>query len=307
MTAILWIELLLELGVTSFVAWLLVSQVGMAMMLLWCLPLGALFALRIGFVLVPAVLSMQSQQQPSLAAAVRVSWLWHEFLALLRFNWLMLTEWPGVARSAATDQAGPQQPLVVLLHGVYCNRAIWRPVLRYLRARSQCEFVAPNLTPVWASLDVQAQRFAHWLNHMVRQRPHAPVILVGYSMGGLIARICIAQKLIHVPIQRLVCIATPHAGSRLANFLPGAVAADLRIGSVILTKLNRIKADPMPAIVNLYSRHDTMIVPYQSAHLLNARNEAVEAIGHTSLVYSPQVRSAILRELASAQPAQATS
>lgn len=306
MTAILWVELLIELGIGSCLAWWLVSQAGMTMILLWCLPLFLLFAVRIGLVLISAMLSMQWQHQPSLSAAVRVQWLWHETLALLRFCWLMLSELP----ATPLRSLNPAQPLVVLLHGVYCNRGIWRPVLRHLRAHSQCVFLAPNLVPVSASLEIQARGFACWLHTTLGERPNQPaqpLILVGYSMGGLIARICVEQQLIHIPIHKLICIATPHAGSRFANYIPGAVAQDLRIGSATLTRLSRIEAGTTPAIVNLYSKHDTLVVPSRSAHLLNARNETVEAIGHMSLLYSPQVQAMILRELASAQPTRATS
>lgn len=304
MTAILWVELLIELGIGGFLAWRLAQETSVALLFVWCLPVILFFVVRIGLVSISVVLSMRWQEQPPLSARVRMRWWWHESLALLRFNWLMLSE---LLPANAPRSLNTVQPLVVLLHGVYCNRGVWRPVLRQLRAHSQCVFVAPSLRPVSASFDVQAQGFARWLNAMVSEQPTAPVILIGHSMGGLIARICIARGLLNAPIQKLICIGSPHAGSRFANYLPGDVAADLRIGSVALTQLNRIKARQMPAIVNLYSRHDTLVVPYQSAHLLSARNETVEAIGHMSLLYAAQVRAMILRELASIQPGRATS
>jgi pimeloyl-ACP methyl ester carboxylesterase len=317
MTAILWMELLLEVGISGLIAWMLALHANLPVLVAWCLPLCVVLVVRVGLVLISATLSMYWQTQPALSLWQRMQWLARESLALLRFCWLILSERSPPAMPPL--QAG--QPLVVLLHGVYCNRGIWRPVLRHLKkARSQCAFLAPNLDPVSASLDVQARHFAHWLNAELEQQPQVPVILVGYSMGGLIARLCVEQQLLHASVKKLICIGTPHAGSRFADYLPGTIAQDLRIGSVALTKLNRPNLNrrnanrpgnaAMPVIINLYSQHDSLVVPFHSAHLPVIQNEVtddetngdeaggneiVDALGHMSMLYAPQVQSLIVR------------
>jgi pimeloyl-ACP methyl ester carboxylesterase len=68
------------------------------------------------------------------------------------------------------------------------------------------------------SLDEIGDRLAH---HVREQHPHAPVDLVGHSMGGLVIQAAL-QQLPAEAVRRVVTLGTPFAG------LPSAVGCDVR-------------------------------------------------------------------------------
>lgn len=294
-TRFLWGELVIETVASIFVTTLLMRHTGHLMFV--CLPFVAFVVLRVLAVLVITVVlwCLRDRSAPSLSVTSRVMLIWHEALALIRIYFLMLGEF----RIASVQQPLSDKTsfIVVLLHGVYCNRGIWRPWLQRFAARTGCVLLAPNLEPVMGGLEVQARHFARWLNDVIDARSHPRLIMVGFSMGGLIARTCIEGKLLTMPVGKLICIGTPHDGSRVASYAPGEAGRDLRVNSIALSKLKHVNSDESVKTVNLYSRHDTFVVPCQNAYLPVARNESIDGIGHLGLLYSPDVQERVLHEL----------
>lgn len=80
---------------------------------------------------------------------------------------------------------------VVLIHGLASSHAIWKPLVALLR--STWHITAPDLlgfgnspTPTWAQYDV-AQHARHVIAGITTKKVRTPVVLVGHSMGCLIA------------------------------------------------------------------------------------------------------------------------
>jgi triacylglycerol lipase len=295
MTVILWVELLIELALSSGATLLLAHHADVSPVSLWYLPVGVFLTLRIGLVVASCVVVAQQEQRPPLSVAAWGKLVALESVAFLRFCWLMLSEF----RSTAAVATIPEAPstVVVLLHGVLCNRGIWRPVLHDLEKHSEYAVIAPNLTPVMAGLEMQARVFARWLDALIGVQGERRVVVVGHSMGGLIARLCLAQGLTTTRLHKLICIGTPHAGSEIARIVPGAVGRDLRTHSAVLSKLNRAASVSTTALVNVYSRHDNLVLPFRSAHLRGAVNIEIDAIGHMSMIYSKRIQTLIADEL----------
>jgi triacylglycerol esterase/lipase EstA (alpha/beta hydrolase family) len=84
------------------------------------------------------------------------------------------------------------------------------------------------------------------------------VILVGHSMGGLVARAYL-QRHGESRVAGLVTLGTPHQGSRLAHIGYGENARQMRPGSPWLQAL----ASPAPVVdtVVIYSPHDNFVMP----------------------------------------------
>lgn len=117
-------------------------------------------------------------------------------------------------------------------------------------------------------------------------------------MGGLVARAylrdCGAAK-----VALLLTVGTPHYGSMHAYLFPGACVAQLRPGNPWLAALN---AAPLPdcRVVSLWSRHDSMVAPRESARLHGAVDVVIRGVGHNALLADPAVLAAVARELAAA-------
>ncbi|HWI09801.1 MAG TPA: alpha/beta fold hydrolase, partial [Burkholderiaceae bacterium] len=105
---------------------------------------------------------------------------------------------------------------VVLVHGFVCNRGLWNPWMRRLRARG-VPFVAVNLEPVFGSIDHYPQTIEDAVTR-IELATGMPVVLVGHSMGGVAIRAWLARFDADARVHRVLTIGSPHHGTWLARF-----------------------------------------------------------------------------------------
>ena len=125
-------------------------------------------------------------------------------------------------------------------------------------------------------------------------------MVVGHSMGGLVARACLRDPAARARIARIVTLGTPHHGSVLARWGPGRNARQMRPGSAWLAALNAQGPAPVP-LVSVFSWHDNFVAPQDSPLLAGAQNVALAGIGHLSLVFSDAVARRVAAEALAAQ------
>lgn len=177
----------------------------------------------------------------------------------------------------------PDRPALLLIHGYLCNRAVWRDWLPALGQRYQVATI--NLEPVYGAIDGHAPRVAEAIARLKAATGAARVILVGHSMGGLVARETLRQ-FGDLGVERIITIATPHAGTVFAPLGLGANARQIRPGSDFLT---RLAATPCPVPVHcLSARHDNLIVPRASTALPGAPVLWFDRVGHLALSADPR-------------------
>lgn len=127
-------------------------------------------------------------------------------------------------------------------------------------------------------------------------------VVVAHSMGGLIT--AAMSDAGWQRVRRLIAIATPWQGSRLASCLPFSPAMwDLAAGSPLVTGLARDL--PRRPVTNLVARLDTVVWPNANARLPAGGDERVLPIdGHLTPVMGPVGRRLLLRAVTTAcQPA----
>lgn len=186
---------------------------------------------------------------------------------------------------------------VVFVHGILCNAGVWHRMLAALARQSTANLFTLNLTPPLASMDRFARQLAERVEEACRAAGTERAIIVGYSMGGLVARAWIARLGGAARAARLVTLGSPHQGSLLARGFPARWASEMLCGSEWLA---RLAGDKIP-ITSIYSRRDEFIAPQDSAHLEGARNIALERLGHLGLLRSEEVRRLVGAEIASAR------
>ncbi len=244
-------------------------------------------ATRVSLVLATFAFSWWTQRPWHLSLHAWLRMLVAEFWALLRFQALILAEpW---RRDGPPASSHATLPLVILLHGIYCSRGVWRPVMRHLQQAGDCEVRALDIAPCTADLASQTQLLIDWLETNVR--PNRRAIVVTHSLGGLIARGALSQRS-RSRVDLLICIGTPHAGSRIAEWLHTRIAQDLCPKSSALAKLATTATD-VSRITCLYTEHDELVIPASSAVLPGTRQIKVSGVGHLALIYSPVVLQAI--------------
>jgi triacylglycerol esterase/lipase EstA (alpha/beta hydrolase family) len=191
-------------------------------------------------------------------------------------------------RKAATQPAAAARPArpVLLIHGFLCNRAIWRPLEARLQAAGFAPVCAVNLEPLCADIDFQAKSLGPELLGLCQNSNGAPVTIVAHSMGGLVVRSFLRSAGSDM-IGRIVTIAAPHHGTRLARGLRCPAARQMIPGSAWLRALEASEGGHFPVpFVSIYSQEDTLVGPARSACLRGAQMQAIRGVGHLGMLSS---------------------
>ncbi|MBO3715490.1 MAG: alpha/beta fold hydrolase [Candidatus Accumulibacter sp.] len=205
--------------------------------------------------------------------------------------WMGADRLPRVAGGAA----GRRLP-VLLVHGYGCSRGAWWWLRRRLEAAGWT-VATISLEPVYASIDDYVEPLARRIDAVLAQTGSDRLLLVGHSMGGLVARRYL-QRCGSARVARLVTLGTPHQGSQLAHIGAGENARQMRPHSDWLRAL----ANPAPLLdtVVIYSPHDNFVMPQANLELPGATARAIDGLGHLAMLFSPRVAVALLAALAAA-------
>ena len=143
------------------------------------------------------------------------------------------------------------------------------------------------------------------------------VDVVGYSAGGLIARLWAAGGGADTA-RRVVTLGAPHHGTTVADlaarFVPDRCPAgclDLATGSALLATLNAVDETPGDAEwISVWTTQDSVVTPPESARLDGALNLPVQSVcagarlSHRQLPTSPLVQGMVLLQLGAGDPVE---
>ncbi|WP_299581278.1 lipase [uncultured Microbulbifer sp.] len=122
--------------------------------------------------------------------------------------------------------------------------------------------------------------------------------LVGFSMGGIVARYYLQSMSGIRKVHKFISIASPHHGSYWANFLPYKGGKQLRIGSEFLCDLNKsIHLLDQTNPVSIWTKYDVTIMPHSSAQLGLGISYEVPVILHRLMPISSKVISLTKKEV----------
>lgn len=209
--------------------------------------------------------------------------LLREILALCAATFGMIAE---PYRRAPREDAGRATAAcpVLLIHGILCNRAVWRPLLTRLAARGFAPVRAVNLEPLFVDIEAHTASVVRELRELQRASNGVPVAIVAHSMGGLVARAAVRAGGPGL-VSRIVTIACPHHGTALARLFRSLPARQMRPRSSWLEALNASQERSLPVpVTSIYSVHDNLIAPPRSAVLAGARLHELAGLGHLSLL-----------------------
>lgn len=185
----------------------------------------------------------------------------------------------------------PRRPPIVLLPGAFGQELIYWNVWEYLLEKDDFH-VYPMSFPRFTMSDLvmSAQLVADKVEEVKAVEDTDRVVLVGHSMGGLIARHYLKFLGGRASVSRLACLGTPHYGTWF-----GATAPLLRgsrqilPGSEFLAALNDPTSDHggVP-ILNIWSPYDGVVIPAKSSllELPGVVNRALPFAGHWGLLVS---------------------
>jgi len=206
---------------------------------------------------------------------------------------------PPIAEPGPAASQHPVRPLL-LIHGILCNRGVWRDWLERLRAEGFVPIRAVSLEPLFADLGQHAAQVARELCELQRECRGARVAVIAHSMGGLVARAALRSTGPAV-IDRIVTLASPHHGTRLAGWFGWLPTQQMTPGSSWLRALNAEQEGRLPVpFTSIYSLEDNLIVPPRSARLDGALMRELRGLGHLGMVGSRQALEHAVAALAGA-------
>lgn len=222
---------------------------------------------------------------PTLVLATRLVGM--EAFALLLTVLLSPLGWLPQGRIRHRESVRPASTPVLLLHGLFQRRSCWWWVRIVLKRAGVRDLHAVNL-PLWRDVETAVQTVTRTIEELCIVRGVEKVHLVGHSMGGLVALRYALSPSGAGRVASCTLIGSPIRGSLLAPLAISPLGRALVPSSAFLRDL---EATPLPrdiAFHALYSRHDNLVIPYDSGRLAGARNIELSGMGHTGLLYHPK-------------------
>ena len=188
---------------------------------------------------------------------------------------------------------------VIFVHGFMAAGPVFDPMRAHVEATAAVETFGLTYGPLETF-----ERIAERLGALATLTGHGrPITIVGHSLGGLLARWYVQELGGSVDqggkVDRIVTIASPHAGTRRARFAPGSLGAALRPDSPMLATLRegRSKAAKV-AHVAIVAGRDRMISPPESAGAIEGADvHRYDDLGHNEAIFDARVLDRVARSV----------
>jgi len=194
--------------------------------------------------------------------------------------------WTGDRPLASAEQ--PVRIPIVLIHGYFCNRALFRQLAAHLARRGHL-VESVNLEPVFGSIDQYPSLIDNAVKTALHASPGNKVVLIGHSMGGIAARAYL-RDFGQSHIAQVITLGSPHHGTELARIGHTEIVRQLRPNNSWLNELRRSEPpDRYRLFTVILSEHDNIVAPQRTQTLVGARTISVSGLGHVDLACHPAI------------------
>lgn len=223
--------------------------------------------------------------------------LWRFFLGRIAISaacqfFLLLTLPLGRLPSLARPDKDASGPCVVFIHGLYNNPAVWLAWRRWFRQAGLPRQYCPRYESLRQDFMPAMRGVAAQVRAIMKENPDRPLILVGHSLGGVIARRLLAEEDIATRVAACVTVGAPHRGSSLGALGFGRLVDDLHPTSEVMLALQAFTpAVPTPAL-SLRSNVDAMVLPVDNSRPpagSGFQDVETPTCGHVQFLYHPGV------------------
>lgn len=185
--------------------------------------------------------------------------------------------------AASVDQAVPGP--VVVLPGYGGGTESVAPLVEQLRRDGREVVVFAPAGGGTGDLRVQARRVAARTERLLAASPFPSVDVVGYSAGGVVARLWVRDEGGETAVRRVLTLGSPHHGTDVAALAEEAAGGcataceQLATGSDLLRRLGAGGETPDgPRWVTVRTARDEVVTPVESARLEGALNILVQDV-----------------------------
>jgi pimeloyl-ACP methyl ester carboxylesterase len=195
----------------------------------------------------------------------------------------------------------PRQPTgipVLMVHGYFCNHAVWLPLADRLAAAGH-PLAGIDMEPPFCRIEEHAPAIADAVERLRAATGRPRIALLCHSMGGLAARAYL-RRYGDDAIAQVITLGTPHRGTVHARFGMGMCAKQMRPDSDWLLEL---AASETPRrrrkFTIVMTWHDNIVAPQAIQVLDHARQIRFFAgIAHLTLAYDRRVQDLVIDALA---------
>ena len=227
---------------------------------------------------------------PSLGFSRRLRIMVSEYFAFL-LTFLLVIPFERLWMPA--DRLPPGKRPILLVHGFGCSRGVWWLLRRRLEAAGHA-VATVSLAPPYTSMGKLVPQLNQRIEEVCAATGSKQVTLVAHSMGGLICRSYLARHGSE-RVDRLLTLATPHAGSVMSKIGFGQNSREMTPGSLWLRDM-ATETVKIPAI-SLRNAYDNYVMPQDNQRLPGARDIEMPPVGHIAMLYDHQVAHLLLELL----------
>lgn len=179
------------------------------------------------------------------------------------------------------------RPPVVLVHGLYHNISAWTLYQRWLRAAGFSNIFFLGYSSWNQTVADLKARLEQLLAQVHERFPDHPPVVVGHSLGGVLARACAQAAEGAVPLAGVITLGAPHQGSKLAAFGLGKLAQSLLYRSAFVDALESWKGRLNLPCIALYSPIDNMVLPHHALQTSEPGwvHQETAPISHVAMLY----------------------
>ena len=190
---------------------------------------------------------------------------------------------------------------LVLVHGLWDTPRLFHRLVQRLDPRLDRPLLIPHLPHGLGVVPLRA--LAAQLDQHIHDRfgPSQELDLLGFSMGGVIARIWLQERNGSARVHRFFSVGSPQNGTLAAVPLPRrwlAGAADMKIGSALLRDLNRdVSALDRIICRSYFSPWVLIVCPGWRAVLPRGQRKRLPVWTHQQLIAHPVALDHLVREI----------
>jgi pimeloyl-ACP methyl ester carboxylesterase len=189
---------------------------------------------------------------------------------------------PAVFQWSAQSSGVP----ILLVHGFWCNGAVWRALQRDWPEPGRA-LVAVSLEPSYRSFTRQLDALGAAVQAVQRASGQSQVLLIGHSMGGLLARAYADRQ--PQQIRGVVCVAAPHRGTWFGELIYGREYGPPSPRARWLQAYNLDTAERcrVPSVC-LWTADDNIVIPAGNSRMADGDNRSVPDCGHLAAICDRQ-------------------
>ena len=179
---------------------------------------------------------------------------------------------------------------IILIHGLWNTSAIFNNLFRKFDYYD-LEYYAPTLDHYFGRTSIID--LAESLDALITKKygNETEIDILGFSMGGIIARYWINKFNGYLKTKRFFSIGSPHRGTLTAQLVPKNLfkgISEMKIGSSLLKELSEYdyllkEID----CISFYTKWDFMVFPGWRANLPVGRKYSLNVYKHKNLVRNP--------------------